>query len=76
MSLESWAAKDPDREAISVAGTAAIATPQIHLVEADVPFKVIGDYIGHRTGVATQDYAKLAVHKLRQLVIGEAEDIL
>jgi integrase/recombinase XerD len=46
------------------------------LVDADVPFKVIGDYIGHRTDVATQIYAKVAVHKLRQLVIGEAEDIL
>jgi integrase len=47
-----------------------------HLVDADVPFKVIGDYIGHRTDVATQNYAKVAVHKLRALVIGEAEDIL
>ena len=46
------------------------------LVEADVPFKVIGDYVGHRTDVATQIYAKVAVHKLRQLVLGEAEDIL
>ena len=46
------------------------------LVEADVPFKVIGDYIGHRTDVATQTYAKVAIHKLRQLVLGEAEDIL
>jgi len=46
------------------------------LVEADVPFKVIGDYIGHRTDVATQIYAKVAVHKLRQLALGAAEDIL
>ncbi len=46
------------------------------LVEADVPFKVIGDYIGHRTDVATQIYAKVAVHKLRQIVLGDAEDIL
>ena len=46
------------------------------LVEADVPFKVIGDYVGHRTDVATQIYAKVAVPKLRQLVLGEAEDIL
>ncbi len=46
------------------------------LVEADVPFKVIGDYIGHRTGVATQIYAKVAVHTLRPLAVGAAEDIL
>lgn len=46
------------------------------LVEANVPFKVIGDYVGHRTDVATQIYAKVAVHKLRQLVLGQAEDFL
>ena len=46
------------------------------LVEADVPFKVIGDYVGHRTDATTQIYAKVAVHKLRQLAVGEAEDIL
>lgn len=46
------------------------------LVDADVPFKVIGDYVGHRTDVATQLYAKVAVHKLRELVLGAAEDIL
>jgi len=46
------------------------------LVEADVPFKVIGDYLGHRTEVATQIYAKVAVDKLRQLSLGDAEDIL
>ncbi len=47
-----------------------------HLVEADVPFKVIGDYVGHRVPASTQIYAKVAVHKLRELVIGDAEDIL
>ena len=47
-----------------------------HLVEADVPFKVIGDYVGHRAPASTQIYAKVAMHKLRELVIGEAEDIL
>ncbi|WP_295407200.1 tyrosine-type recombinase/integrase, partial [uncultured Thiocystis sp.] len=47
-----------------------------HLVEADVPFKVIGDYVGHRAPASTLIYAKVAVHKLRELVIGEAEDML
>jgi integrase len=48
-----------------------------HLRRAGVCIpRVIGDYIGHRTDVATQNYAKVAVHKLRALVIGEAEDIL
>jgi Domain of unknown function (DUF4118) len=36
MSVEASPAKDPDRAAISVPGIAAIATPKIHLVEADV----------------------------------------
>ena len=46
------------------------------LVEADVPFKQIGDYLGHRSEDATQVYAKVAVHKLRALTLGEAEDVL
>ena len=47
-----------------------------HLVEADVPFKVIGDYVGHRTPAATQIYGKVALHKLRELALGEAEEAL
>jgi integrase/recombinase XerD len=46
------------------------------LVEADVPFKQIRDYVGHRSEDATQIYAKVAVHKLRALTLGEAEDML
>jgi integrase/recombinase XerD len=47
-----------------------------HLVEADVPFKVIGDYVGHRAPASTLVYGKVAVHKLRQLVIADGEDVL
>jgi integrase/recombinase XerD len=47
-----------------------------HLVEADVPFKIIGDYVGHRTPASTLVYAKVAVHKLREFVIADAEDVL
>jgi site-specific recombinase XerD len=46
------------------------------LVEADVPFKQIGDYVGHRSDAATQIYAKVAIHKLRALTTGDAEDVL
>jgi integrase/recombinase XerD len=46
------------------------------LVEADVPFKQIGDYVGHRSDGATQIYAKVAIHKLRALTLGDAEDVL
>jgi len=46
------------------------------LVDADVTLKVIGDYVGHRTTASTQIYGKVALHKLRELVTGKAEDIL
>lgn len=46
------------------------------LVQANVPFKVIGDYVGHRDPASTLVYCKVAVHKLRELVIGDAEDVL
>ena len=47
-----------------------------HLVNADVPFKVIGDYVGHRSPASTQIYGKVALHKLRELALGEAEEML
>jgi integrase len=46
------------------------------LVESDVPFKVIGDYVGHRREESTLVYGKVALHRLRQLAIGDAEDAL
>lgn len=46
------------------------------LVESDVPFKIIGDYVGHRREESTMVYAKVALHRLRQLVIGDAEEAL
>jgi integrase len=46
------------------------------LVEADMPFKTIGDYVGHSSPKSTLVYGKVALHKLRQLTLGEAEDML
>lgn len=46
------------------------------MVNADVSFKVIGDYVGHRSPESTQVYGKVALHKLRQLSLGDAEEIL
>lgn len=46
------------------------------LVDADLPFKQIGDFVGHRNLGSTQVYAKVAVHKLRALTLGPAEDML
>ncbi len=47
-----------------------------HLVEADMSFKVIGDYVGHRNPASTLVYGKVAVHKLREIVIAQGEDVL
>lgn len=47
-----------------------------HLVEADIPFKVIGDYVGHRHPASTLVYGKVALHKLREIVIAQGEDVL
>lgn len=46
------------------------------LVDADVSFKVIGDFVGHRREESTLVYAKVALHRLRQLVLGDAEEAL
>ena len=46
------------------------------LVDADVPFKVIGDYVGHRSADSTQVYGKVALHLLRQLALGDGEEAL
>ncbi|MFZ5508154.1 MAG: tyrosine-type recombinase/integrase [Pseudomonadota bacterium] len=46
------------------------------LVESDVAFKAIGDYVGHRRAESTLVYAKVALHRLRQLAIGDAEEAL
>jgi site-specific recombinase XerD len=46
------------------------------LVESDVSFKAIGDFVGHRRAESTLVYAKVALHRLRQLAIGDAEEAL
>lgn len=46
------------------------------LVDADFSFKVIGDYVGHRTPDSTEIYTKVAVEALRELALGDGEEIL
>jgi len=46
------------------------------LVDADFPFKVIGDYVGHRTPASTEIYAKVAVDALREVALGDGEKVL
>ena len=46
------------------------------LVDADFTLKVIGDYVGHRSPSSTQIYSKVAIEALRQVAMGDGEEIL
>ena len=43
---------------------------------ADFPLKTIGDYIGHRSPDSTQVYSKVAIEALRQVALGDGEEVL
>lgn len=46
------------------------------LVDADVDLKTIGDFVGHRSARSTEVYAKVAVEALREVAIGDGEEVL
>lgn len=46
------------------------------LVGAGFSFKTIGDYVGHRAQESTQVYGKVAVESLRELAMGDGEEVL
>jgi site-specific recombinase XerD len=46
------------------------------LVDTGFPFKVIGDYVGHRSPASTEIYTKVDVETLRQVALGDGEDVL
>lgn len=46
------------------------------LVDADFTLKAIGDFVGHRSAKSTQVYAKVAVESLRQVALGDGEEVL
>ena len=46
------------------------------LVDADIPFAVIGQYVGHRAPESTETYAKVATAALREVALGDGEAIL
>jgi site-specific recombinase XerD len=46
------------------------------LVDADFPLKTIGDYVGHRSAASTDVYAKVAIDALRQVALGDGEEVL
>jgi len=45
------------------------------LVEAELSFKTIGDYVGHRSAASTAIYAKVALEALREVALGDGEDL-
>jgi site-specific recombinase XerD len=46
------------------------------LVDADFSLKTIGDFVGHRSAASTQIYGKVAVESLRQVALGDGEEVL
>jgi integrase/recombinase XerD len=46
------------------------------LVDADFDLKTIGDFIGHRSPRSTEVYAKVAVEALREIALGDGEEVL
>jgi integrase/recombinase XerD len=46
------------------------------LVDSGFSLKTIGDFIGHRTPDATKIYAKVNVEALRQVALGNGEEVL
>lgn len=63
----------------------AVARPGSHtlrhtcvqrLVEAQFSLKAIGDYVGHRSPKSTEIYAKVDLESLREIALGDGEDLL
>jgi site-specific recombinase XerD len=46
------------------------------LVDAGLSFKTIGDFVGHRTPDATSIYAKVNLKALRDVALGDGEEVL
>lgn len=46
------------------------------LVDANVDLKTIGDFVGHRSARSTEVYAKVAVEALREVALGDGEQVL
>lgn len=46
------------------------------LVDADINLKTIGDFIGHRSARSTEGYSKIAVEALREIALGNGEEVL
>ena len=46
------------------------------LFEKGLPLKTIGDYLGHRDTSTTQRYTMIAIDQLREVALGDGEDLL
>lgn len=46
------------------------------LVDDGFGFKAIGDFMGHRSPASTEIYAKVAIEPLRQVALGDGEQVL
>ena len=46
------------------------------LLNAHFSLKHIGDYVGHRMASSTQIYGKIAIEQLREVALGDGEDVL
>jgi site-specific recombinase XerD len=46
------------------------------LVDAQFSLKTIGDYVGHRSPASTEIYTKVDIEPLRQVALGDGEDVL
>jgi integrase/recombinase XerD len=46
------------------------------LFETGMPLKTIGDYLGHTHPDSTQRYTKIAIDQLREVALGDGEDVL
>lgn len=46
------------------------------LVDAQFSLKMIGDYVGHRSAASTEIYAKVDIETLREVALGDGEEVL
>jgi len=46
------------------------------LVDVGLDLKTIGDYVGHSSPSSTEIYTKIAVENLREVALGDGEEVL
>ena len=46
------------------------------LIDAHFPLKTIGDYVGHASPESTAIYAKVSIENLREVALGDGEEVV